>query len=153
VEEEKTVLKIYPSWFYYMFFILLAAVLLAVGLVFWGKGGRGTFAGVFGLILICAACALALWAATSRYSRRYKVTERRVLSVEGLLSRKASEVEIKDIRNIQISQSFLERLFRIGTVSIGTAGTAGVEITLRGIPDPTRARDVIRERRGAIENQ
>lgn len=155
MEEEKIVLKMHPSWFYYAFSILLAAILLILGLVICGTGRGGSrtaFFNIFGLLLICAALLLALWAVGSRYCRRYKVTERRVISIEGLISRNTSEVEIKDIRNIQISQSLMERLFRIGTVKIGTAGTAGVEIVLRGVPNPMRVRDVVREQRGAVED-
>ncbi|MCL2934510.1 MAG: PH domain-containing protein [Trichodesmium sp. MAG_R03] len=47
------------------------------------------------------------------------------------------------IRNIQIQQNMIERLFNIGTIKIASAGTGDIEITVSGIPAPNRIKAVI----------
>lgn len=69
-----------------------------------------------------------------RYRRLYTVTNKKVTSQTGIISRKISEVRVKDIRSINLKQSVLERIFKLGTIYIGSAGTAGIEVRIKGIP-------------------
>jgi len=151
LDEEKTIQKMHSSWFHYSVLLLSFVVFLTLGIVVAGKSETGSFMKILGIFLIILAFFMLIWAVVSRFCRRYKITNLRVIAIEGLLSRKTSEVEIKDIRNIQIEQSFFHRLLRIGTVKIGTAGTAGVEVVLKVIPRPLRTRDLVRAQRNALD--
>ncbi|NET11901.1 MAG: PH domain-containing protein [Okeania sp. SIO1H6] len=71
------------------------------------------------------------------------VTDKRTILQQGLLSRYTNEVMHLHIRNIQIQQNMMERLFNIGTIKIACAGTGDVEISISGIPAPNRIKAII----------
>jgi len=70
------------------------------------------------------------------------------ISVErGLLSKCHQEFFIRDIRSIDVDQSFLARLVNIGDITISTAATVEADEHLHGVPDPKGIRDLIVARR------
>ena len=71
------------------------------------------------------------------------VTSKRTILRRGILSKFTSEVYHKDVRNIQVSQRLLQRLFDVGTVGISSAGQSGIEIAAEGIPEPNRVKQII----------
>ncbi|MGD1713351.1 PH domain-containing protein [Hydrocoleum sp. CS-953] len=71
------------------------------------------------------------------------VTDKRTILQQGLLSRYTNEVMHVHIRNIQIQQNMMERLFNIGTIKIASAGTGDIEISISGIPAPNRIKATI----------
>ncbi|MDY7004790.1 MAG: PH domain-containing protein [Cyanobacteriota bacterium] len=71
------------------------------------------------------------------------VTDKRTILQQSLLSRYTNEVMHAHIRNIQVQQSMMERLFNTGTIKIASAGTGDIEITVSGIPAPNRIKSVI----------
>ena len=60
----------------------------------------------------------------------------------GLLSKSTSEIRHSDVRNLQLSQRMMQRIFNVGNISISSAGQSDVEILVHGIPKPN---DIIRE--------
>ncbi len=116
----------HPSAVYYLGAYVFGALLLVLGI---------------GLILI-------LWAIVDRKSKVYTITTRKVMSKEGILSRRTTQVAIKDIRVLNMKQDFGERIWGLGTVEIGSAGTAGIEVTFKGIKNPV----VIRDRIAALKD-
>ena len=75
------------------------------------------------------------------------VTTKRTILRKGILSKHTNEVFHTDVRNVQLSQSFLQRLLDAGTVGISSAGQSGLEIDVPGLPDPGKVRDLINARR------
>ncbi len=101
---------------------------------------------VFGVILIplLVGVLIILYAILDQRGRVFTVTNKRVMSKWGIISRKTNEVTIADIRNINMSQGILERLFGLGSIEIGSAGTAGIEVKFAGVSDPVVIRDLVR---------
>ncbi len=123
---ERTLLEVSPrlfggNWFVHALMILLCFVV--VGLFFY-------------LVewLVCRGT-------------RLTVTNRRTVLARGILDRQTSEVRHADVRNVRVNQSFVQRLFRVGTLEISSAGQSDVEIGLKGIPDPQAIATLIREQR------
>jgi hypothetical protein len=54
-----------------------------------------------------------------------------------------NEVLHSHVRNIQINQSVFQRLMHVGSIGISTSGQAGIEIFIRGIPNPYDLKNVI----------
>lgn len=77
------------------------------------------------------------------------VTSERTSCRRGILSKSITEVWHKDIRNVQLNQSFLQRILNVGTIGISSAGQNEVEVSVSGIPDPDRVKRVIDENRRA----
>ena len=71
------------------------------------------------------------------------VTEDRTRLRRGLLSKSISEVWHQDIRNVQLDQSFFQRVFDVGSIGISSAGQGGLEIFVTGIPQPDRVKELI----------
>ncbi len=125
-ELEKTLWEGNPSHYYYLFAYIIGGILiLAYGL---------------GLIIIIIAL-------LNRKCKVFTVTDRRVKSKVGIISRVTREVLIKDIRVINLKQGILERIFGLGTIEIGSAGTAGIEVSFKGIPETPRIKEMIQKLR------
>jgi len=75
------------------------------------------------------------------------VTTEKVSMQSGILSRHTNDVFHEDIKNIQVSQSLIQRMLDVGSLAISSAGTGGVEIAIAGIPDPNRVKRIIEEQR------
>jgi len=69
-------------------------------------------------------------------TQKYTVTTHQLEMRQGIISKKTSEISIKNIRNIKLNQGIGQRLLGIGDLFFASAGTGGVEIAFRGIPDP-----------------
>lgn len=75
------------------------------------------------------------------------VTNEQTTLRKGILSKHTNDVFHGNVRNIQVRQSFLQRMFNVGWVGISSAGQAGVEIDINGIPDPNTVKDIIDDHR------
>lgn len=93
---------------------------------------------------IIGAAILLFWWVKCR-STALTVTEHRVILRKGILSELTNEVRHQDVRDIQISQTLWQRLFRIGSIEISSAGQTGV-IIAAGIRDPQKIAGLIRQR-------
>ncbi len=71
------------------------------------------------------------------------VTDERVSLRKGILSKFTNDVYLTDIRNVQIYQSFWQRILGVGSVAISSAGHEGIEIDIKGIPDPEKIKAII----------
>jgi len=75
------------------------------------------------------------------------VTDERVTLRKGILSKHTNEVNHTDVRNVQVSQGLFQRMFRVGTIGISSAGQAGIEIEVAGLPEPQIIKDIIGQHR------
>ena len=71
------------------------------------------------------------------------VTNERASLRKGILSKFTNDVYLSDIRNVQIYQSFWQRVFGVGSVAISSAGNEGIEIQVSGLPDPEKIKSII----------
>jgi uncharacterized membrane protein YdbT with pleckstrin-like domain len=66
----------------------------------------------------------------------------------GLLSKDRTELDVNRIRTVNVYQSFFNRIFGVGRISIYTAGD-DPEIDVSGLPDPHDLRELIKAEQGA----
>lgn len=71
------------------------------------------------------------------------VTNMKTVLRKGLLSKYTTEVWHRDVRNVQIQQSFFQRMFGVGRIMISSAGQGGIEIDFVGVPNPSRVKEMI----------
>lgn len=124
--------------------LLAADLLLLLGAVLWwaGHGRWAPWAALAGA-LVHAVVLL------QRVSSLYSVTSERVIARNGLLSTRTDEVDIRDIRNISVEQTLFQRLLGLGDVGVSSAGSDGVEVVFRGIPQAGGVKEIIREARNS----
>jgi uncharacterized membrane protein YdbT with pleckstrin-like domain len=75
------------------------------------------------------------------------VTNEQTTLRKGILSKYTNDVFHSNVRNIQVRQSFLQRLFKVGWVGISSAGQSGLEIEINGIQDPEKVKEIIDDHR------
>ena len=80
-------------------------------------------------------------------STKLTITNKDILLEKGLLSKDRSEVSIKSIRTGKVKQSFFNRILGVGAIELYTAGDLP-EIEVKGMPDPNKVRDIIKEMQG-----
>jgi len=71
------------------------------------------------------------------------ITNKRTIQKKGILARSSSEVVHDNIRNIQIDQTFWQRVWGVGSIGISSSGQDGIEIQLNDLKGPGEIRNVI----------
>lgn len=102
---------------------------------------------VFGWLILPLLVAWLKRASTVMRVYRQRVTLRR-----GILSRCEHELFMRDIRSIDIDQTFFHRLLGIGDLTISSSATVDAAEQVEGIPNPHEIRDLILAQRSAAES-
>lgn len=71
------------------------------------------------------------------------ITNKRTTQRSGLLARSTREVLHDRVQDIQVTQSFPQRMLGVGSIGISSAGQADVEIVIGDLPNPIRIRETI----------
>ena len=129
-------------------FVILAGVFLAIYV-----GGVGRFPeparvwawGGAGLAAIGLLVALPAWLRWR--SEEYLVTDRRVIQLEGVVSKRVLDSSLDKVNDVRLSQSLAGRLFGFGTIEILTASEVGVN-RLDQVPDPLGFKSAMMTARG-----
>ncbi len=127
-DSEETLLELHPAMFRSnpLGFVISVLLIAAVGI---------------GLLI------LGWWWLETR-GAELTITNKRTTQRTGLISKNTTEVLHRDVRNIQVSQSALQRIFGVGSLGISSAGQAGVEIQFSGVVDPDSVKALIDRHRG-----
>jgi uncharacterized membrane protein YdbT with pleckstrin-like domain len=76
------------------------------------------------------------WAYVSLVSTRYVLTSEEVYRKTGIITQSVAQIRLDRVQNTTCSQSLTERLFSYGDITIYTAGSDTMDITLADVPDP-----------------
>lgn len=93
---------------------------------------------------LAAGLAVYLIVLVIRFGDLYLVTSQRVIAQSGLLSRRVDEIEIQDIRNITLEQSFFQRILGVGDIGISSAGGEGIEVRFDGVGGAADVKERVR---------
>lgn len=152
--DERIVLAFRPSlWFILLHapgVLMFCALLVCVGAA-WGIAGPGQLGigwlvvkiGVIGAVVYLVIGALRWW------SRLYVVTDQRVVIVAGVLSQAAADLPLYRVQHVTVTRSLVERLLRLGTVGIATAGADGPAIRMLMVARPSAIVELVRVPKGA----
>ena len=83
-----------------------------------------------------------------RASTVLRVYPERITLERGIFSKCYQDYNPKDIRSIDVDQSFLARIVGIGDLTISTSATVEASERLESIPDPKGVRELILAQRG-----
>lgn len=83
------------------------------------------------------------------YNVRFEVNTRFIEARTGRLSfhQRLVRIRYEDIRGVETDQSLFERFLDIGTVSVGSAATDGMEVQMSGICAPLEVQEMIQSER------
>ncbi|QDV84733.1 PH domain-containing protein [Planctomycetes bacterium TBK1r] len=96
------------------------------------------------IVLLVIAFVVGYWMLLSRFTT-LTVTNDRTIYQKGIVSRETSEVQHDDVRNIQLDQTFFQRLLNVGGIGISSSGQDDLEVVAHRLPHPKRIIELIRE--------
>lgn len=145
-QTERELFTVHPSIFGNQPFSFIGCVLVVIGGIVGAVVARDELILMSsGLVLAAAgALLLAYWWFQTRF-RSVTVTSKRTIYRQGIFSKQTSEVQHDDVRNMQVDQSFFDRLVGVGHLAISSSGQDDMEIDVRGLKSPQRVIDIIRE--------
>lgn len=98
---------------------------------FWGIiSGMITIPVLIGIFIL-------LYIVIDRKCTSYELTTHRIIVRRGWIAKLQNEIWIKDMRGVNLVQSIWQRILGIGNVAIGTAASAGTEISIVGVANPS----------------
>ncbi len=144
---EQRVLKVRRCWFRsrpirfsIMVLLLVAGV---VGALWVEIGDHSRWYHLFFVTMAVGSVGFIAWWWVDRLGAAFEVTTKRTVMHRGFFSRATSEVVHDNIRNIQVDQTFLQRVFGVGRIGISSSGQDGVEIQVNHLREPDKLREII----------
>lgn len=133
-----------PSLWYYANGFLVGGILIAAG----GRLLYIKFQPIqvaFGVL----ALGVLVWIITMIRARTvsWSLTSDRLIEKRGLIASRRREMELADIRSVEVDKRVFQRMFGLGDVTIASAASADYAIRLNEIQDPDLAAETIRKAR------
>ena len=142
--------RVRRSYWAYLGPVVLSSVLGVFGLFYLlPVGAVGVGLGV----LLLAGLVFGMVAIQVRFGADWTLTTDRLSQRLGIISRQTSEIELGDVRNVQLRQGVVDRIVGIGAVLVSTAGQSGFEIIVSGIRDPEEFAEAVRRGRRAPDDR
>ncbi len=143
-KHEYALTRILPSWWHFARGLMVVAGIFATGLyeITAPQGNRRA-----GLLLIAGAAAIMGLVHLARRYTSWSLTSDRLIERHGLLSSRRREMELADVRSIEVTRSLLQRIMGLGNVGIASAASADFMIRMLDIPDPERVAEILRQAR------
>lgn len=114
---------------------IVAALLLLVLSANVQEGPFKTLLSVLTAVLFVGGLAFLLWVTLRYLNQEFILTNRRVLQVEGVVNKRATDSSLEKINDAVLTQSIFGRIFGFGDLDVLTAAEAGIE-RFRMIVDP-----------------
>ncbi|MEL6329773.1 MAG: PH domain-containing protein [Planctomycetota bacterium] len=128
-----------PLRFSGLVIVVLAAIVGGIWLAIDGRPIVAYIAGGLGVVALLYAG----WWKVMTFASSLKITNKRTQHRRGLFSKSTSEVLHDNIRNVQVEQSFWQRIFDVGTLGLSSSGQDEIEILMKDVPKPHEVARVI----------
>jgi uncharacterized membrane protein YdbT with pleckstrin-like domain len=139
--------RIMTSWWTFFGSFVAAGVLFVMALAAMASRQAGPSGRPIALALFVLAVLIVLGALVSRRGTSWSITSERLIERRGFLSQMRREVELVDIRSVEVTRTFMQRLFGIGTVVVASAASADYLIRMQNIANPDAIAETIRKAR------
>jgi len=155
---EQTLLETRPtrliSFKYYVLFVLAEALalILFADLVPQIQNAVGTISilgwslsTILSVLLAALGLLSLVTAELKRASTHYIITDNKIIRRDGILNKRTMMVPYTQLEKVDLNQSLLQRVLRIGTLNIDTGDDS---ITIDMVPSPTKVQDLLSQRMG-----
>ena len=103
-------------------------------------------------LVSAAAGALALYLLLLMFYRhlawRYLIDDHNIESYQGVLARHVHSIRVEDLRNVNVSQTVMQRLLGVGDVEFSSAAGGDVEVVFFGVSDPMHVKELVQRVQG-----
>jgi putative membrane protein len=132
------------SWWHFAREFVMAFAMCAGGLFLLGEsvGHR-----LLGSLLVLGSIILVGLAVCARRSIRWSLTSDRLIECRHLLASSRQEMELIDVRSIEVNRSPAQRLLGLGTVAVASAASVEFLIMMSDIRNPQQVADMVRQAR------
>ena len=136
-------------WYYLGQWIvgLLIVAALAAGGYFYRIQLNQWMPWAYGVPILALLIVMAV-VAFSRRQRTYRVTNHRVISIQGRVVTDTRELRIQDIRSMNVSKGGITGLLGVGKVEFSSAATDDADIIFYQIGGVDKVRDLVRSLQG-----
>ena len=92
-----------------------------------------------------------LWSDRKRYFglpisfTKYEVSEDRLFQTTGFLNLKYEEILLYRVRDLELSRSFGQRIFGVGTIKVCSSDKTHPELYIQNVKDPAAVKELIHE--------
>lgn len=86
----------------------------------------------------------ALWRWLETRAQVYTLTDQRLKTTRGILSKVTEDLELYRVRDTRLQQTFWQRLFGLGDVVLSTTDASTPEVQLRWLPQAETLRETVR---------
>jgi uncharacterized membrane protein YdbT with pleckstrin-like domain len=141
---EYALTRILPSWWHFTGSLVLIAILTVGGVCLLAVPHGGP---ALAPVLFALAGLLLAMVSLARRNTSWSLTSDRLIERSGFLARHRREMELADVRSIEVDRSLFQRMVGLGNVAIASAASADFMIRLWDIPDPERMAEILRQAR------
>jgi uncharacterized membrane protein YdbT with pleckstrin-like domain len=120
---------------------LMAAPLVSLASTFGLSGGPLASAANWAMALISPV--LLLVVLYRHYEWDFVVENGVIESRRGIIGRDVQSIRLKDLRNVNVRQSFFQRIFFVGDVEFSSSGGSGIEVVFHGVPSPMEVKTLV----------
>lgn len=143
-KREYALMRVMPSWWHFAGAITFACTLIVAGFA-------AQLARLGNLRLVVALIGLGIarlvLAGLQRHCISWSLTSERLIERRGLLSSRRRELELADIRSVEIDRHLSQRVFGVGSVMVASAASADFKICLEDVADPEGVAETLRRAR------
>ena len=141
-KREYAVTRIRPSWWRFARGFMVAAALLLAAIALAREGRRE----LTGAALVLGAI-VALLVVIAQRGLGWSLTSERLVENRGILATRRRELELADIRSVEVSRRLSQRLLGLGDVTVASAASTDFAIRLEDVAAPDSVADTIRRAR------
>jgi uncharacterized membrane protein YdbT with pleckstrin-like domain len=98
--------------------------------------GSGFSWGTTILVFVVLTALVILAGFLFRMTTTYTITNQRLTIRRGILARHLQQTRVERVQNVNVDQSIVDRLVRVGQVDFDTAGADDSDFTFRGVASP-----------------
>lgn len=139
-----------PSLWYYANVFLFGGVLIAIGgrlLYSQPDLGQPPLGLVPGFALIALGVLVCIVGIVRARAVSWSLSSDRLIERRGFIASRRREMELADIRSVEVSRRVMQRMLGLGDVTIASSASADYAIRLNDIRDPENAAETIRKAR------
>ena len=143
-KREYALMRVRPAWWHFIGAILSSCILIVAGFAVRFKDAN--LWSVSLLLVVIGAAHLGLTALRRHFSS-WSLTSERVIESKGILARHRREMELADVRSVDVEQRFMQRAMGLGNIIVASAASADYAIKLYDVPDPEGVAETLRRAR------
>jgi membrane protein YdbS with pleckstrin-like domain len=122
----------------------VAIAIMVYGAIYAAPGMRNIFL-ISGVALLISTNIMLFYAIARIKSHRYKITRKLVERELGIVMRRVDSLDLARVKDVELTQSLLERTLNIGTIELFSADRTDPDLRIEAIPNPRPVYEQLRD--------